>query len=312
MSRGAVAGVAAYLMWGLFPLFWPLLKPAGAVEILAHRMIWSLVVMAVVVSVLRQWRTISRMPARVWWQVAAAAVLISVNWGVYIYAVNNGQVIGASLGYFMNPLVSVLIGVVLLGERLRAAQWIAVGLGVLAVLVISIGDGRIPYLSLTLAVSFGLYGLVKKVIPLPPTTSLTSEGLILALPALATIVVLQAHGDGTLTGHGIGHVGLLMLTGVVTVIPLLAFAVAAQALPLSVLGLLQYLTPVVQFLLGVLWAHEKMPTTSWIGFVGVWCALVVLSASAFRRARQSAGERRLAEAAETTAPVNPDGPATAG
>ncbi|MDQ2844927.1 MAG: EamA family transporter RarD [Actinomycetota bacterium] len=312
MSRGAVAGVAAYLMWGLFPLFWPLLEPAGAVEILAHRMIWSLVVMAVVVSVLRQWRTISRMPARVWWQVAAAAVLISVNWGVYIYAVNNGQVIGASLGYFMNPLVSVLIGVVLLGERLRAAQWIAVGLGVVAAGVISIGDGRIPYLSLTLAVSFGLYGLVKKVIPLPPTTSLTSEGLVLALPALATIVVLQARGDGTLTDHGIGHLGLLMLTGVVTVIPLLAFAVAAQALPLSVLGLLQYLTPVVQFLLGVLWAHEKMPTTSWIGFVGVWCALVVLSASALRRARQSAGERRLAEAALTTAPVNPDGPATAG
>lgn len=285
MRRGAVAGAAAYLMWGLFPLFWPLLEPAGAVEILAHRMIWSLVVMALVVSVLRQWRTISGMPAKIWWLVAAAAVLISVNWGLYIYAVNNGQVIGASLGYFMNPLVSVLIGVLLLGERLRATQWVAVGIGVAAVLVISIGDGRIPYLSLALAVSFGLYGLVKKVIPLPPTTSLTSEGIVLALPALATVTVLQSRGDGTLTGHGIGHLGLLMLTGVVTVIPLLAFAVAAQALPLSVLGLLQYLTPVVQFLLGVLWAHEKMPTTSWIGFAGVWCALVVLSASALRRVR---------------------------
>jgi len=287
MNRGVVAGVAAYLLWGLFPLFWPLLEPAGVVEILAHRMIWSLVVMSVVVSVLRQWRTIRRMPAILWWQVAAAAALISVNWGVYIYAVNNGQVIGASLGYFMNPLVSVLIGVLLLGERLRATQWTAVGLGFAAVLVISVGDGRIPYLSLALAASFGLYGLVKKVIPLPPTTSLTSEGIVLALPALATIVLLQVRGDGTLTSHGIGHLGLLMLTGVVTVIPLLAFGVAAQELPLSVLGLLQYVTPVVQFLLGVLWAHEKMPTTSWIGFIGVWCALVVLSASALRRARQN-------------------------
>lgn len=298
MSRGAVAGVVAYLIWGLFPLFWPLLEPAGALEILAHRMIWSLVVMAVVVSVLRQWRAVRTMPAKVWLQVAAAAVLIAVNWGVYIYAVNNGQVIGASLGYFMNPLVSVLIGVLALGERLRGAQWAAVALGVIAVVVISLGNGRIPYLSLVLAASFGLYGLVKKVIPLPPTTSLTSEGIVLALPAVVTIAVLQARGDGTLIGYGIGHIALLMLTGVVTVIPLLAFAVAAQALPLSVLGLLQYLTPVVQFLLGVLWAHERMSTTSWVGFAAVWCALVVLSASALRRARQNANLRPTPSAAE--------------
>ncbi|WP_029136180.1 EamA family transporter RarD [Nakamurella lactea] len=287
MRRGVVAGVSAYLIWGLFPLYWPLLEPAGAVEILAHRMIWSLLAMALVLTALRQWRAIRAIPLRVWLLVALAAALIAVNWGVYIYAVNNGQVIGASLGYFMNPLVSVLIGVLALGERLRPVQWTAVGLGVAAAVVISISGGRIPYLSVVLALSFGCYGLVKKVVPLTPTVSLTAEGMVLAIPAAATVIALQASGDGTLTDNGIGHVVLLLLTGVVTVIPLLAFGRAAQALPLSVLGLLQYLTPVVQFLLGVLWAHESMPPARWAGFGLIWCALVLLSADALRRARRS-------------------------
>ncbi len=284
MRRGVIFGVAAYLIWGLFPLFWPLLKPAGAGEILAHRMIWSLAVMAILLTGLRQWSTIRRMPGRTRWLVVAASILISVNWGVYIYAVNSGQVIDASLGYFINPLVSVLLGVVVFHERLRPLQWTAVGLGAVAVLVIAVAGGRFPTIAVVLAISFGLYGLVKKVIALPPTASLTTEGAVLLIPAVAFLVVLQARGDSTLIGHGTGHVVLLVLSGVVTVVPLLAFAASARALPLTVLGLLQYLTPVVQFAIGVLALHEHMIRARWIGFILVWIALAALSVESLRPA----------------------------
>jgi chloramphenicol-sensitive protein RarD len=294
MRRGVLFGVAAYLIWGLFPLYWPLLEPAGAGEILAHRMVWSLVVMVVVITALRQWATIRSMAGRTWLLVVAASVLISVNWGVYIYAVNAGQVVDAALGYFINPLLSVLLGVLVFHERLRPMQWAAVGLGAGAVLVIAIAGGRFPWIAVILATSFGLYGLVKKVIPLPPPVSLTSEGIVLLLPALGYLTYLQVHGGSTLTGHGAGHVLLLALSGVVTVLPLLAFAVSARALPLSILGLLQYLTPVVQFLIGVIWLHEHMITARWLGFALVWVALIALSASGLREARR-AGKDRTAE-----------------
>ena len=288
MRRGIFFGVAAYLFWGLFPLYWPLLVPAGAGEILAHRMVWSLVVMGVVVTALRQWATIRAMSGRTWWLVVAASVLISINWGVYIYAVNAGEVVEAALGYFINPLVSVLLGVFVFHERLRPMQWAAVSLGATAVLVIAIAGGRFPWIAVILAASFGLYGLVKKVVPLPPPASLTSEGIVLLLPALGYLTYLQLDGKSTLTGHGTGHVLLLALSGVVTVLPLLAFAASARALPLSILGLLQYLTPVVQFLIGVIWLHEQMVTARWIGFVLVWIALIALSVSGLREARRAA------------------------
>ncbi|SDO96537.1 chloramphenicol-sensitive protein RarD [Nakamurella panacisegetis] len=287
MRRGVVFGVVAYLIWGLFPLYWPLLEPAKAGEILAHRMVWSLVVMGVVVSVLRQWSTIRAMAGRTWLLVVAASVLISINWGVYIYAVNSGKVVEAALGYFINPLVSVLLGVLVFRERLRPVQWAAVGLGGAAVLVIAIAGGRFPWIAVILAVTFGLYGLVKKVIPLPPPASLTSEGVVLLVPALGYLAYLQLKGQSTLTGHGTGHVLLLALSGVVTVLPLLAFAASARALPLSILGLLQYLTPVVQFLIGVTWLHEQMITARWIGFVLIWIALIALSVSGLREARRA-------------------------
>ena len=285
MQRGIVAGVTAYLIWGLFPLYWPLLEPAGALEILAHRMVWSLVVMALLVTGLRQWRAIFRMPARVFGLVVAAAVLIAVNWGMYIWAVNNGRVVEAALGYYINPLVSVLLGVLVFTERLRVGQWIAVALGAAAVLVIAVGGGAVPYIAIGLALTFATYGLVKKVVPLQPTESLTAEGLVLVVPATAYLVVLQAAGTSTLTGHGTGHVLLLLSTGLVTVGPLLAFAAAARALPLSVLGLLQYITPTVQFLLGVLYFGEHMPPARWIGFGLVWAALAVLTSDALRSRR---------------------------
>jgi len=295
MRRGISFGVTAYLLWGLFPLYFPLLGPAGALEILAHRMIWSLVVSAIVLTAVRRWAAIRAMPARVWALVVAGACLIAVNWGIYIWAVNNGHVVEASLGYFVNPLVSVLLGVVIFRERLRVAQWAAVGLGAVAVTVLAIAGGALPWVALSLAASFGLYGLVKKVIPLAPTASLTAEGLVLAMPALTYLLILQLNGTSTLTGNGAGHVLLLASSGVVTCVPLLAFAVAAQALPLSVLGLLQYITPVVQFLLGVFWFGESMPPSRWVGFALVWAALAVLSFDALRHARRSGAARRAAQ-----------------
>ena len=291
MRRGLLTGAGAYLIWGLFPLYWPLLEPAGATEILAHRMVWSLVVMLGVLTVVRGWAALARATWRTWALVAAGAVLVSVNWGVYIYAVNHGQVLEAALGYFINPLVTVTLGVLILSEKLSRRQWAAVGLGLAAVVVIAANSTRFPWVSLVLAGSFAAYGLVKKVIRLPPTASLTAEGLVQFLPAVVFLILLHSGGRDTLTGHGAAHVVLLATAGVVTVVPLLAFAAAARALPLSTLGLLQYMTPVTQFLLGVLWAHEHMPTARWIGFGFVWVALVVLSFDGVATSRRSVRAR---------------------
>ncbi len=286
MRRGIVHGLVAYGVWGLFPLFWPFLKPAGAPEILAHRVVWSLLFMAVVLTVSHRWAALRRLPRRTWAQVAAAAVLIAVNWGVYIFAVNHGRVVEAALGYYINPLVSVALAVVVLRERLRPLQWLAVAIAGVAVLVIALGTGGLPWVALTLATSFALYGLVKKVIPLAPAESLTAEALVLAPLALAFLGWLQLAGRSSLTGNGTGHVLLLAAGGLVTIIPLGAFAVAAQALPLSVVGFLQYLTPTMQFLLGVFWAHETMAPSRWVGFAIIWVALAIFSADAVRHARR--------------------------
>jgi len=297
-------GTAAYLIWGLFPLFFPLLEPAGALEILAHRMVWSLVVSAIVLTVVRGWRAITSMPPRVWALVLAGSLLIAINWGIYIWAVNSGHVVDAALGYFINPLVTVLFGVLIFRERLRVTQWAAVALGATAVAVLAVSGGVFPWVALILAASFACYGLVKKVIPLPPTASLTAEGLVQLLPALAYLGFITATGTSTLTGNGVGHVLLLASSGVVTCVPLLAFAVAAQALPLSILGLMQYLTPVAQFLLGVLWFHEAMPPYRWVGFALVWAALAVLTVDALRHARhtQLAGRAQLPEDGQVRQP----------
>jgi chloramphenicol-sensitive protein RarD len=307
VRRGLTLGVTAYLIWGLFPLYFPLLQPAGALEVLAHRMIWSLVVSAIVLTVVGGWRFIRRMPAKVWLLVLAGACLIAVNWGIYIWAVNAGHVVDAALGYFINPLVTVLFGVLIFRERMRIIQWVAVGLGAVAVMVLAIAGGVFPWVAVSLAASFACYGLVKKVIPLPPTASLTAEGMVQFLPALAYLAFLTATGGSTLTTQGPGHVLLLASSGVVTCIPLLAFAAAAQALPLTVLGLLQYLTPVAQFLLGVFWFHEAMPAYRWVGFTLVWTALVVLTVDALRQTRRTQTQNRDRRAAVTTPN---DGPGT--
>jgi chloramphenicol-sensitive protein RarD len=302
---GLAYGFAAYGMWGLFPLYWPLLEPAGAGEILAHRMVWSLIVVGVLLLALRRWAWLAelvRQPRRLA-LVATAATVVSVNWGVYIWAVNAGHVVEASLGYFINPLVTIGLAVLVLHERLRRAQWVAVGIGCAAVAVLAVGYGRLPWIALVLAFSFGTYGLVKKQVRMGGLESLAAETAVQFLPALAFLAVLGTRGGSTFTHHGPDHALLLALSGVATAVPLICFGMAANRLPLSTLGLIQYLAPVFQFLIGVLYFHETMSAEQWAGFLLVWSALVVLTWDALRTARHA----RLALAraqSQTPAPAD--------
>ncbi|MFJ2609355.1 EamA family transporter RarD [Streptomyces sp. NPDC091279] len=285
---GLLNGFAAYGMWGLVPLFWPLLKPADAGEILAHRMVWSLVLVAVMLVFVRRWAwagELLRQPRRLALVTVGAAV-ITVNWGLYIWSVNHGRVVEASLGYFINPLVTIALGVLLLKERLRRVQWVAVGVGFAAVVVLTIGYGQPPWISLTLACSFAVYGLVKKKANLGGVESLAAETAIQFVPAMGYLVWLGARGESTFTSEGAGHAALLAATGLVTAVPLVCFGAAAIRVPLSTLGLLQYLAPMFQFLLGVLYFHEAMPVERWAGFGLVWLALCLLTFDAFRAARR--------------------------
>ncbi|MFI9809403.1 EamA family transporter RarD [Streptomyces sp. NPDC052301] len=288
---GLLNGFAAYGMWGLVPLFWPLMKPAGAMEILAHRMVWSLVFVAVALLFVRRWAwagQLLRQPRRLG-LVAVAAAVITVNWGIYIWAVNAGHVVEASLGYFINPLVTIAMGVLLLKERLRPVQWAAVATGFAAVLVLTVGYGRPPWISLCLAFSFATYGLVKKKVGLGGVESLAAETAIQFLPALGYLLWLGAHGGSSFVNDGAGHAALLASTGVVTALPLVCFGAAAIRVPLSTLGLLQYLAPVFQFLLGILYFHEAMPPERWAGFALVWLALFLLTGDALRATRRPRG-----------------------
>lgn len=305
---GLLNGIAAYGMWGLVPLFWPVLKPASAGEILAHRMVWSLVIVGIMLLVLRRWdwaRELLRQPRRLGLITVAAAV-ITINWGVYIWSVNSGHVVEASLGYFINPLVTIAMGVLLLKERLRTVQWLAVGTGLAAVLVLAFGYGRPPWISLTLAFSFATYGLVKKKVNLGGVESLAAETAVQFLPALAYLLWLSSQDRLTFATGGVGHGVLLALTGLVTAIPLVCFGAAAIRVPLSTLGLLQYLAPVFQFVLGITYFHEAMPPERWAGFALVWVALTLLTWDALRTARRNKAEalRLAAEAALTRTPTD--------
>lgn len=304
---GLLNGFAAYAMWGLVPLFWPLLKPAGAIEILAHRMVWSLAFVIVTLLVTRRWawiRPLLKEPRRLG-MITVAAAVITVNWGVYIWAVNAGHVVEASLGYFINPLVTIALGVLVLKERLRPVQWAAVGIAVVAVLVLAFGYGQPPWISLILAFSFGTYGLVKKKVNLGGVESLAAETAVQFLPALVYLVWLTTQGESTFTTEGAGHSLLLASTGIVTAIPLVCFGAAAIRIPLSTIGLLQYLAPVFQFLLGILYFHEAMPAERWAGFVLVWVALVLLTWDALRTAGRAQRELRAAVKAAARAGAVP-------
>ncbi|MDX6323815.1 MAG: chloramphenicol-sensitive protein RarD [Nocardioidaceae bacterium] len=283
--KGLLFGLAAYGLWGAFPLYWPLLEPAGATELLAHRISWSAVVMVLLVLAARrtvQLRSILRSP-RQRGLLATAAVVISVNWGVFIWGVNNGHVVETSLGYFMNPLVTVLFGVLLLGERLRRLQWAALALAGAAVLGLAVDYGRPPWVALILAFSFGTYGLLKKKAGVGAIEGLTVETLVVAPVAVCFLVWLGATGRSHALEDPPWHLLLLSTSGIVTALPLIFFGAAAIRVPLTTLGLLQYVAPTLQFMLGVFFFHEPMPPARWLGFVVIWVALALFSADSMRR-----------------------------
>jgi chloramphenicol-sensitive protein RarD len=299
VGKGTAFGFAAYLVWGIFPLYFRALDDSGALEILLHRVLWSLVSCAVLLALLRQFGQVAeivRRPRTVA-LLGLAALLIAVNWGVYIYAVNSGQVIEASLGYYINPLVTVALGVLLLRERLRALQWAAVAVGVGAVVVLTVAYGHAPLIALTLALSFGSYGLIKNQVggSVGALAGLSTETLVLAPIALIAVLVIELRGDGTFTANPPWQGLLLISAGVVTVVPLLLFAASARRVPLVTLGLLQYLTPTLQLLCGVVVLGETMPPARWAGFGLVWLALVLLSADSLRTYRRTHREEPAKE-----------------
>lgn len=284
--RGLAWGLGAYGLWGVFPLYWPLLDSAGAVELIAHRTVWSLFLMIGILATRRQWawiRGVASSPA-VWGRIYLASATLSFNWGVYVYGVNNDRVVEAALGFFIAPLVIIATGVLVLGEQLRPAQSAAVGLGAGAVLVLITAYGRIPWIALALAGSWAVYAYLKKTVNLPVAQSLTVESVVMSVPAAGYLVWLAWRGTGTFIATGTEHSLLLMTTGL-AVTPLLLFAAAARSVPLSTLGMLQYLEPAMQFSIGVVILHEPMPTARWMGFVLVWAALLLLVHDARRSTR---------------------------
>ncbi len=284
---GLLFGLLAYVLWGAFPLYFALLDAVNPLEVVAHRIIWTLVFLIIVITIARTWRSVRRaLDRRTILILLGAAIFISINWVVYVYAVASNQVVQASLGYFINPLISVALGVILLRERLRVPQWIAVGIALVAVAVLTVSYGAVPWISLILGFSFGMYGLLKKLANVGSTESLAIETAALAPFALALMAVWEVDGQAAFVLDGWQISVLLVLLGPITAIPLLAFGGAATRIPLSTLGLLQYITPLVQFALGVFVFQEAMPTSRWVGFIIVWTALVVFSVDAYRHSRR--------------------------
>lgn len=279
---GTIAGAAAYSTWGLFPLYFHHAPPASPIELLFHRMVWTLLFVTATLALLRNWAWARVLTPRLVARLAVAAAALSTNWGIYIWAVNNDHVVDAALGYFINPLVTVALGVVVLGERLRRLQRWAVGLGALSVVVLTVGYGKPPGISLSLAVSFAAYGYLKKTIQLPALGSLLVETATMVPVALVGLTVIGLRGDATFTSAGAGHTVFMVMAGIVTAGPLVLFGAAARRIPLSQLGLLQYCTPVLQMLCGVVAFGEAVPVERWIGFAVVWAALACLLADAVR------------------------------
>jgi chloramphenicol-sensitive protein RarD len=282
-------GLAAYSIWGLFPLYFPLLRPSGGLEIVAHRVLWSLLFIALLLTVVRRWPHVRALltDRRRLLVLAGAALLIAVNWLVFVYGVNSGHVVETSLGYFINPLMSVLLGVVVFGERLRSLQWVAVGIAAVAVGVLTIDYGRPPWIALSLALTFALYGLMKKIVRVEAAPGLFVETLLVAVPAMVVLALLHADGTARFADAGAGHAALLVGSGIATAIPLLLFAAAARRIPLSTIGLLQYVTPLMQLAIGIFVYDEPMPPARLAGFAIVWVALAVFTVDTLRHARAS-------------------------
>ncbi len=297
MRKGILAGIGAYTLWGLFPIYWRLLEQDPAIEILAHRMVWSLLFVAILLTLQREWRWLgdvlrNRRTVLVY---TLAAILLAVNWFTYIWAVNAGYVIDASLGYFINPLINFLLGVIFLGEKLRSGQVAAVVLAGAGVVYLTVNYGSLPWISLLLAFTFGMYGLIKKTASLESMHGFSLETMVLFLPAFGYLIYREAAGIG-----GFGHQGavitlLFVLAGPVTSIPLLLFGYSARRVPLSMLGFIQYITPTLQFLLGVFVYHEPFPAARMVGFVIIWVALLVYTLEGVLFNRRPKSEAALVE-----------------
>jgi chloramphenicol-sensitive protein RarD len=289
MKKGIWYGIGAYLLWGFFPIYWKWLQAVPATQIISHRIIWSFVLLALILFVTRQWRAFrtAALSRRIVLIYLVSAILLSINWLTYIWAINAGFVIETSLGYFINPLLSVLLGVLFLREKLRPLQWLPIGLAAIGVIYVAISYGQFPWIALTLAISFGLYGLVKKVAPLGSLFGLTLETGLLFLPAVAFLVVLELHGQGAFM-HVPAVSNILMIgAGLVTTVPLLMFASSAQRIPLSTLGILQYINPTIAFLLGLFLFHEPFNLSLLIGFSIVWLALIIYWGENFLASRKA-------------------------
>ncbi len=285
---GLLFGVSAYLLWGLFPLYWPLLEPSGAVEIVSHRAIWTLVFCLVILGVLKKLAPTFALlkDRRIALRLALSSALVSINWLVYIWGVNHGHVVESALGYYINPLFIIAFGVLLLKEKLRRLQWFSVACAAAGVLILTLDYGRPPWIAFALALSWGGYGFVKKQLGLGALEGLTIETLI-STPFYLGYLLFLAHQGNSHFGHGAGLTALLIGAGIVTGVPLLLFNGCSNRLPFTMIGLLQYLTPTVNFLIGVFVRHEKMSTPSWIGFFAIWGALIVLGFDLVQSGRSS-------------------------
>lgn len=290
-ARGLLYGVLAYASWGLLPLYWPLLEPAGPLEILAFRIVFSLVAVTAVLAFRHELTLVRRLDRATRLRLGLAGLVIAVNWGAYIWGVNNGQVLESSLGYFICPLLVTALGVLFFKERLRPVQWVAVGLGAVAVAVLCADQGRPPWLALFLAGSFAAYALIKKNIRSGAPEGVVVETAVTTIPALVFLALLATTGGATWVGHGAtpGHLLLFAASGPLTAMPLILFAGAAKRLPLSSLGLLQYIAPALQFVIGGVIRGEPLPPARLAGFALVWVALVILTADAVRQQRAKRG-----------------------
>jgi len=277
MNKGILNGLSAYILWGFFPIYWKLLQSVPALEVIGHRIAWSFVLLVGVLLLTRQWKDFraAALVPKVIGIYAIAGVLLTINWLIYVWGVNSGFIVETSLGYFINPLISVVLGVVFLKERLRPVQWIPVGLAAVGVGYLTITYGRLPWIALSLAFSFGIYGLVKKLAPLGSLYGLTLETALVFPVALIYLVGVDLAGSGSFLHQEVLTNILLIGTGVVTSIPLLMFASAARQIPLTMIGILQYIAPTIQFLIGVFLYHEPFDQSRLIGFSLVWLALII-------------------------------------
>ncbi len=291
MRKGITYGIAAYVAWGLLPVYWKAVEVVPVLEILAHRMAWSLVFLVGLLLVRGKWGWLRRLDRRSLLMLLAAGSLLAVNWGTYIWAVNADRIVETSLGYFINPLLNVVLGVVVLHERLNRVQWLAVGVAAVGVGYMTVRLGTVPWVALTLAVTFGLYGLLKKkVAGVGPLQALAVETALLFLPAVLYLGSLQSRGDAAFLSGDLHITALLALTGVVTAAPLLLFGAAAQRIPLSMVGLLQYIAPTLAFVLGVAVYGEVVGSDRLVGFLFVWLALAIYTADGLSRWRRQTAE----------------------